>query len=47
MAGSEEVGRDLSAPETNYAKFVLLKRFIHGSQFNLVKYHCSDYRVRT
>ena len=32
-----------STPKTNYAKLVLLKRFIHRSQFNLVKYHCSDY----
>ena len=47
VVDSEEVGHDLSAPKTNYAKLVLLKRFIHRSQFNSVKYHCSDYRIRT
>ena len=43
----EEVGHDLHTPKTNYAKLVLLKKFMHRSQFNLVKYHCSDYRICT
>ena len=38
---TKEVGHDLRASKTNYAKLVLL---MHRSQF---KYHCSDYRIRT